>query len=161
MASAGARTKPGGLGRRLKREVEAVRSAIPSAPVNSLRVSRSRPAHLRFSSSSPSCTESPSETPSALLRWPPRRRLLPALHPQSLAPASEVSSILESRIAGSAVGANVDETGRVLSKPPASLPPRTRMDDFSQVSVTVSHVSGVSRTSRVCTRTPTLNARRR
>ena len=71
MASAGARTKPGGLGRRLKREVEAVRSAIPSAPVNSLRVSRSRPAHLRFSSSSPSCTESPSETPSAQLRWPP------------------------------------------------------------------------------------------
>ncbi|KAH9924723.1 P-loop containing nucleoside triphosphate hydrolase protein [Fomitopsis serialis] len=30
-------------------------------------------------------------------------------------PASEVSSILESRIAGSSVGANVEETGRVLS----------------------------------------------
>ncbi|KAG6890013.1 hypothetical protein C0992_003358 [Termitomyces sp. T32_za158] len=31
--------------------------------------------------------------------------------------ASEVSSILESRIAGTAVGANVEETGRVLSEP--------------------------------------------
>jgi hypothetical protein len=29
--------------------------------------------------------------------------------------ASEVSSILESRIAGSSVGSNVEETGRVLS----------------------------------------------
>ena len=29
--------------------------------------------------------------------------------------ASEVSSILESRISGTAVGANVEETGRVLS----------------------------------------------
>lgn len=32
-----------------------------------------------------------------------------------LTAASEVSSILESRIAGTAVGANVEETGRVLS----------------------------------------------
>ena len=30
--------------------------------------------------------------------------------------ASEVSSILESRIAGTSVGANVEETGRVLSE---------------------------------------------
>ena len=33
-----------------------------------------------------------------------------------LAAASEVSSILESRISGSSIGGNVEETGRVLSR---------------------------------------------
>jgi F-type H+-transporting ATPase subunit alpha len=36
--------------------------------------------------------------------------------------ASEVSSILESRIAGTSVGANVEETGRVLSASPLYFP---------------------------------------
>ena len=38
--------------------------------------------------------------------------------------ASEVSSILESRIAGTAVGANVEETGRVLSEHLLFIPKR-------------------------------------
>jgi hypothetical protein len=37
--------------------------------------------------------------------------------------ASEVSSILESRISGTAVGGNVEETGRVLSSSTRSFPP--------------------------------------
>ena len=40
---------------------------------------------------------------------------LTKIHYTSFPAASEVSSILESRITGTAVGGNVEETGRVLS----------------------------------------------
>ena len=55
--------------------------------------------------------------------------------------ASEVSSILESRIAGTSVGGNVEETGRVLSESRASRIV-TLYSCSAQASVTVSPASG-------------------
>ena len=144
----------------------------------SLRPNDISPSHFPFLLLEP-CTESPSGTPSAQLRWPLPKcafdfilifshlrsstvpynvercsqltrcyslicdsegRYVPAsyflclslshgslfspvqscahsdAHDTSRSAASEVSSILESRIAGTSVGANVEETGRVLSE---------------------------------------------
>lgn len=65
------------------------------------------------------------------------------------AAASEVSSILESRISGTSVGGNVEETGRVLSMLPSSTSQWLSSELFFQASVTVSDVFGVSRTCKV------------
>ena len=66
------------------------------------------------------------------------------------AAASEVSSILESRISGTSVGGNVEETGRVLSAPVfMPWPFIILLTIFFQVSVTVSDAFGVSRTCKV------------
>jgi len=71
----------------------------------------------------------------------------------SLTAASEVSSILESRISGSAVGGNVEETGRVLSMSGRTLHGHcSRSDKFYQVSVMVLDVFGVLGTCRVRSR---------
>lgn len=75
------------------------------------------------------------------------------------AAASEVSSILESRISGTSVGGNVEETGRVLSMS-FVCPWRIRLSKlFLQASVTVSGVFGVSRTCKVCSFSFDLNLR--
>ena len=69
------------------------------------------------------------------------------------AAASEVSSILESRIAGTAVGANVEETGRVLSKSCdvfRCFAEFVNRVSFPQALVTVLPASGVLRMSKVC-----------
>lgn len=85
--------------------------------------------------------------------YPSPTRTLSIRHISTRTAASEASSILQSRIAGSSVGSNVEETGRVLSAYTlSSLSKRnvtlTRM--FPQASMTVLPTSGVSRTFRVC-----------
>ena len=65
--------------------------------------------------------------------------------------ASEVSSILESRISGSSAGSDVQETGRVLSAPRFDLNTCNSFLTGDQAAVTVLHVSGVSAMSRVST----------
>jgi hypothetical protein len=66
--------------------------------------------------------------------------------------ASEVSSILESRISGTAVGGNVEETGRVLS-PFGYFFPHVTFDLVNicaQVLVMVLDVFGACEMSKVC-----------
>ena len=57
--------------------------------------------------------------------------------------ASEVSSILESRISGTSVAGNVEETGRVLSRWPCCARRTILLTPDLKVLVTVSVVSGV------------------
>jgi hypothetical protein len=59
------------------------------------------------------------------------------------AAASEVSSILESRISGTSVGGNVEETGRVLSMLFVYSRPRLSTYSVVKVLVTVLAVFGV------------------
>ena len=77
----------------------------------------------------------------ALSSFPTRSCLLNTYHVTSA--ASEVSSILEARISGTAVAGNVEETGRVLSRFFKLTLNVSRPHPVSQVSVTVSVVFGV------------------
>lgn len=62
-----------------------------------------------------------------------------------LSAASEVSSILESRIAGTSVGGDVQETGRVLSAYKSLADPFSRFtDDFTAIGDGIARVYGAS-----------------
>jgi F-type H+-transporting ATPase subunit alpha len=64
--------------------------------------------------------------------------------------ASEVSSILESRISGTAVGGNVEETGRVLSMSRPSNACVHLVERILQALVMVLGVFGVCGMCKVC-----------